>query len=356
MDLFRNRLSIGFDWYRRYTTDMYTVGVSLPSVYGTDAPKGNNASLKTNGWELSVGWRDSFELGGKAFSYNVKAMVWDARTWVTEYINPTGALGDYYEGKELGEIWGYRVEGLFRDQEDIDSHAEQSFLQTLDKVTRPGQVKFADLNQDGKIDRGAYTTADPGDLTVIGNETPRYCYGINLGFNWNGIGISTFWQGVGKKDWYPRYDSGFFWGQYNRPFGYMLKQHTGDKVYREELDNWDTAYWPRYTTYQTHQSSVNRPLTINNDRYMQDVSYIRLKNITVDYTFPDRICKKLHIKGLKVWVSGENLWTYSPMFEHCDNYDPEVINAGDSDFRTSEGDGYSYPMLRTVTLGVNLSF
>ena len=271
MDLFRNRLSIGFDWYRRYTTDMYTVGVSLPSVYGT-------------------------------------------------------------------------------------SHAEQSFLQTLDKVTRPGQVKFADLNQDGKIDRGAYTTADPGDLTVIGNETPRYCYGINLGFNWNGIGISTFWQGVGKKDWYPRYDSGFFWGQYNRPFGYMLKQHTGDKVYREELDNWDTAYWPRYTTYQTHQSSVNRPLTINNDRYMQDVSYIRLKNITVDYTFPDRICKKLHIKGLKVWVSGENLWTYSPMFEHCDNYDPEVINAGDSDFRTSEGDGYSYPMLRTVTLGVNLSF
>lgn len=229
-------------------------------------------------------------------------------------------------------------------------------MQTLDKVTRPGQVKFADLNQDGKIDRGAYTTADPGDLTVIGNETPRYCYGINLGFNWNGIGISTFWQGVGKKDWYPRYDSGFFWGQYNRPFGYMLKQHTGDKVYREELDNWDTAYWPRYTTYQTHQSSVNRPLTINNDRYMQDVSYIRLKNITVDYTFPDRICKKLHIKGLKVWVSGENLWTYSPMFEHCDNYDPEVINAGDSDFRTSEGDGYSYPMLRTVTLGVNLSF
>ena len=356
MDLFRNRLSIGFDWYRRYTTDMYTVGVSLPSVYGTDAPKGNNASLKTNGWELSVGWRDSFELGGKAFSYNVKAMVWDARTWVTEYINPTGALGDYYEGKELGEIWGYRVEGLFRDQEDIDSHAEQSFLQTLDKVTRPGQVKFADLNQDGKIDRGAYTTADPGDLTVIGNETPRYCYGINLGFNWNGIGISTFWQGVGKKDWYPRYDSGFFWGQYNRPFGYMLKQHTGDKVYREELDNWDTAYWPRYTTYQTHQSSVNRPLTIYNDRYMQVVSYIRLKNITVDYTFPDRICKKLHIKGLKVWVSGENLWTYSPMFEHCDNYDPEVINAGDSDFRTSEGDGYSYPMLRTVTLGVNLSF
>ena len=115
---------------------MYTVGVSLPAVYGTAAPKGNNASLKTNGWELSVGWRDSFRLAGKEFRYGVKAMVWDSRTWVTKYINPTGNLDDYYEGMELGEIWGYRVEGLFRDQDDIDSHATQSFLQSSDKVTR----------------------------------------------------------------------------------------------------------------------------------------------------------------------------------------------------------------------------
>ena len=219
-----------------------------------------------------------------------------------------------------------------------------------------GQVKFADLNEDGKIDRGSHTLDDPGDLTVIGNTTPRYRYGIDLGFSWNGIGVSTFWQGVGKCDWYPRYDSGYFWGQYNRPFGYMLKAHTGDRVYREELDNWDTAYWPRYTTYQTHESSINRPLTTPDDRYMQNVSYIRLKNITVDYTFPERICSKLHVKGLKIWLSGENLWTYSPMFEYCDNYDPEVINSGDSDFRTTVGDGYSYPMLRTVTLGLNLTF
>ena len=231
LDLFKNRLTMGFDWYRRYTTDMYTVGVSLPAVYGTAAPKGNNASLKTNGWELSVGWRDSFRLAGKEFRYGVKAMVWDSRTWVTKYINPTGNLDDYYEGMELGEIWGYRVEGLFRDQDDIDSHATQSFLQSSDKVTRPGQVKFADLNEDGKIDQGAKTLSDHGDLTVIGNTSARYHYGINVNLNWNGIGISTFWQGVAKKNWYPRYDSGYFWGQYNRPFGYMLKAHTGSNVY-----------------------------------------------------------------------------------------------------------------------------
>ena len=146
-------------------------------------------------------------------------------------------LDDYYEGMELGEIWGYRVEGLFRDQDDIDSHATQSFLQSSDKVTRPGQVKFADLNEDGRIDQGAKTLSDHGDLTVIGNTSSRYHYGVNVSFNWNGIGVSTFWQGVAKKNWYPRYDSGYFWGQYNRPFGYMLKAHTGSNVYREELDN-----------------------------------------------------------------------------------------------------------------------
>ncbi len=356
LDLFRNRLSVSFDVYRRYTDDMYTVGINLPAVYGTSAPKGNNASLKTDGWEISVGWRDAFRLGGKDFSYDVKAMLWDNRTIITEYINPTGDIGDYYTGYEIGDIWGYRVEGLFRDQEDIDSHATQSFLQSSDKVTRPGQVKFADLNQDGKIDKGAETLADHGDLDIVGNSSPRYQFGFNLGMNWNGIGVSFFFQGVGKKDWYPRYDSGYFWGQYNRPFGYMLQAHTGDNVYREELDNWDTAYWPRYSAYQTHESSNNRVLTIPNDRYMQNVAYIRLKNVTVDYTFSPELCHRMHIKGLKIYLSGENLWTWSPMFRYCDNYDPEVIQAGDADFRTSEGDGYSYPMLRTVTLGVNLKF
>ena len=151
-----------------------------------------------------------------------------------------------------------------------------------------GDLRFVDVDGDGIMTKGNRTLSNHGDLEIIGNQSPRYQYSINMSLNWNGIGISTFWQGVAKKNWYPRYDSGYFWGQYNRPFGYMLKQHTGDKVYREELDNWDTAYWPRYTTYQTHQSSVNRPLTINNDRYMQDVSYIRLKNITVCllYTSP----------------------------------------------------------------------
>lgn len=89
LDFLNNRLSFSGDYYRRYTTDMYTPSISLPSVYGTTSPKGNNAELRTTGWELSLTWRDSFKLGGKPFDYSIKAMVWDNRTVVTKYENAT---------------------------------------------------------------------------------------------------------------------------------------------------------------------------------------------------------------------------------------------------------------------------
>lgn len=355
MDILNSRLGLGFDWYRRNTTDMYTVGVSLPAVFGTSAPKGNNASLRTDGWELSLSWKDSFQLFNRPFSYNVKAMVWDAKSVVTKYINPNGNLSDYYVGQELGEIWGFRVEGLFRDQEDIDSHAVQTFLSSSDKVSRPGTLKFADLNQDGVIDFGDKTINDPGDRTIIGNTTPRYRYGFNLGFNYAGFGVSAFFQGVGKRDWYPRYDSGYFWGQYNRPFGYMLKEHTGNDVYRPELDNWDTAYWPRYTAYQAHEDKDSRTLRNANDRFLQNAAYLRLKTLTIEYVIPEKICKALQISDLKLWFTGENLHTWTPLHKHAPNYDPEVITSGDSDFR-NEGDGYSYPLQKVLTLGLNITF
>lgn len=357
LDMFNSRLSMGFDYYRRNTTDMYTVGVSLPAVFGTSAPKGNNASLRTDGWELSVQWRDAFKLAGREFSYSVKAMVWDASSKVTKYINPTGKLSDYYVGKHIGDILGYRTEGLFRDQEDIDNHAKQtSLLSNINKNPMPGDLKFKDLNNDNKIDKGAGTLDNPGDITCIGNSTPRYHYGFNVAANWNGIGISAFFQGVGKRDWYPRFDSGYFWGQYNRFYGYMLQEHTGNDVYRAELDNWNTAYWPRYATYQSHENKDTRTYATPNDHFLQNAAYLRLKNLTIDYTFSDKLCKKMHLKGLKVWLSGENLFTWTPLKEHAENFDPEVIESGDSDFRTDVGNGYSYPMQKVYTVGLNFTF
>ena len=374
LDFFDNRLSFTGDYYRRYTSNMYTQSVALPSVYGTTPPKGNNAKLRTDGWELSLSWRDQFTLGGKPFGYSVKAMVWDSQSTVLEYINDTGSLGtvsgyisnggtpsQYYVGMKLGEIWGYTVAGLFKDQADIDNAAVQTFNQGEDKITRPGQVKIADIDDSRDIGPGAFTVTDHGDLSIIGNQTPRYRFGINLAANWNGIGISIFLQGVGKRDWYPGSDSGYFWGKYGRPFFTFIpsiQDYRRDDVYSEEKNNWDTAYWPRLTTYQSNGGkNWDKVLEIPNTRYLQRASYIRIKNIQVDYTFNRQVCSKIGLQGLKIYLSGENLFTFTPMHKYAPNFDPEALSY-DTDFVGPETptSGDSYPILKSLTLGVNITF
>lgn len=351
VDMFKNRLTIGFDWYRRNTTDMYTVGPTLPEVLGTTQPKGNYADLKTKGWELTLSWRDNFKLAGSDFHYGVKFMLWDSQSWITKYNNATGKLSDYYEGYRIGDIWGYNIEGLFTSYDEIANHADQDYIKVSDsKIWQPGDLKFADLNGDGKIDKGAQTLSDHGDLVIVGNEEERYHYGFNLNVGWKGIGISAFFQGVGKRDWYPGQETGFFWGKYNRPYGYSLKMH--ENRWTEENPN-PNAYWPRLVGYSSENGG--RPMGTPNNRYMQDASYLRLKALTVDYSLPQAWVSKLGLTGLKIYFTGENLFTFSNV---CENFDPEVIKGGDVDLKDRKGEeqGYSYPMLKTYTVGLNVSF
>lgn len=223
-------------------------------------------------------------------------------------------------------------------------------------------MKFLDLDGNGKIENGGErpTLDNHGDLDIIGNTTPRYQYGINLGANWNGIGLSVFVQGVGKRDWYPMVESGFFWGMYNRPYGYLPKVHTTDAVIMDySTENWRVtnpgAYYTRRVTYAANRNVG--PLTYENDYYLQDASYWRIKNITIDYTFPQELTRKIRIEKLKIYVSGDNIFTHSPLFKHTDMFDPETIGFGDSDYNDTTGglsgvgQGYSYPMLKTWTIG-----
>ena len=365
LDMLQNRVNVVFDWYQRNTTDMYTVGPSLPEVLGSAAPKGNNADLETKGWELSIGWKDMFKLGGRDFSYSVKGLLWDSQSWITKYYNTTGLLTSFYEGQRLGDIWGFRVAGLFKDREDIDNWANQSFFKIVNATTGdnnnhilPGDLKFKDLNNDGRINYGDRTLDNHGDWEIIGNQTARYNYGINLAANWGGFGLSMFWQGIGKRDWYPGAESALFWGQYGRSYESALKIHTGNNVYSDENPNLD-AYWPLYRGYQAVSSLGT--MTLANDRYLQNSSYLRLKNVTIDYSFPKAITNKLHLSNLKVYLSGENLLTFTPLRKVTKNFDPENINSGDSDWQSGygsnmAGDGYGYPILKSWTFGVNVVF
>lgn len=366
LDLFRSRLSASADYYVRNTTDLLVNGPELPQILGDSTPKGNYGALQTKGWELTLGWRDSFKAGGKDFSYNIKASVWDSRTWVTDYYNANGNILTYYEGKEIGEIWGFRTDGYFLSNEEANNWAMDNYHKNGSNFRAyAGDLKFIDRNGDGKIGVGDLTLDDYGDLDRIGNFSPRYQFGINLGANWNGIGLSIFLQGVGKRDWYPSCESGFFWGMYNRPYGYLPEVHVTDRVNVDySTENWVVtnpgAYYTRPVAYAANRN--DGPLTWENDYYLQNAAYMRLKNLTIDYTFPKKMTRKIHIENLKIYLSGENLLTWSPIYKHTKLFDPEMLGYGDSDFGdgvgglSGIGQGYSYPMLRTFTLGLNITF
>ncbi len=369
MDFLKNRLSFSGDYYWRYTNDLLINGPDLPQVLGASTPKGNYGSLKTKGWELSLAWRDRFQWKDKPFYYSVKLSVWDSRTWVKEFYNANGNILNYYAGKELGEIWGFRTDGYFLSNDEAAAWVQDTYHKNGSNFAAyAGDLKFLDVNGDGEIGVGKGTLDDHGDLERIGNESPRFQYGINLSANWNGIGVSLFFQGVGKRDWYPSCESGFFWGMYNRPYGYLPKVHTTDAVNVDySTTNWvvtnaaDKPYFTRQVGYSANRNVG--PLTWENDYYLQNAAYCRLKNITVDYTFPKQLIRKVHLENLKVYVSGENLFTFSPIYKHTKMFDPEVIGFGDTDFTSSDssgldgaGQGYSYPMLKTVTVGVNITF
>lgn len=352
-----NRLQFTGDYYIRKTTDMYTVGKTLPDVFGADSPKGNYADMTTKGWEITLTWRDRFTLAEKPFNYEVRATLSDYISTIDRYNNQTGNLNDYYEGKRVGEIWGYVTEGLFKDQADIDGHADQTLIQSSSKrITYPGDVKIKDLNGDGVIDYGNNTLEDHGDKKVIGNALPRYSYSVNLSGDWNNFFLSAFFQGVGKQDWYPSSEC-IFWGQYNRPYNNMPTWHEGN--YWTE-DN-QGAYLPRYAGY--NESLKSTPQT----RYLQNVAYIRLKNLQVGYTLPQQIVSKARMQNVRVYISAEDLWCWSPLYKHTRDLDVTNIYGSDADLTDADasaglnnkhgsGDGNSYPQMKSVSLGLSVTF
>ena len=155
---------------------MLTAGQSLPAVLGTSVPVENAANMKTTGWEISVGWNDQLANG---FRYWFKGVLSDYLSEITKFSNDQGTLSNHYVGEKLGEIWGYRSDGLF--QTDAEAAAANQSALYAGKWAA-GDVRYIDLNNDGKIDWGKNTLSDPGDKTIIGNNTPRFSYGLTGGF------------------------------------------------------------------------------------------------------------------------------------------------------------------------------
>jgi TonB-linked SusC/RagA family outer membrane protein len=351
LELLKRRLKLTYDWYQRNTKGMITAGQPLPATFGASVPKGNNADLVTKGWEISVEWSDHSS-SRKPFSYSLRFTLADNVAQITKFYNPNHLLSTYYAGQRLGDIWGFQTEGFFASQEEISKHADQSYF-TVSNANKllPGDIKFADLNGDGKVNRGKNTLEDPGDQKIIGNSSIRFPYGFTGNMDWNNFSLSFFFQGVGKRDWFPSTEAAYFWGQYNRPYSFLPAFNLNR--WSEDNPSQD-AYFPRYRGYVA--LSGNRELAVAQTRYLQNASYVRLKNLTIGYTLPRSVIQKLRLSSMRVYLTGQNLWTYSPMFKITKNFDPEVIEGSDPEINSGGGDGFSYPMQKTYTLGVNINF
>lgn len=341
LGLFKNRLNVVFDWYQRDTKGMLAPGAELPAVLGASAPLQNTADLRSKGWELTVDWNDKI---GEV-SYNIGFNLYDSKTTITKYNNTTGLFGKdkdgnqtYRVGMQLGEIWGYVTDRLYTEADFDDSGA---LLPGIPKVEgynpNPGDILYKDFDDNNLINGGTSTVSDPGDRKIIGNNTPRYQYGIHGNVSWKGISFSFLLQGVGKRDlwimndlFYPHYDA---WTTlYDSQLDYWTPEHTN-------------SYFPRIYEKAAGNTGAN---TLTQTRFLQNGAYLSIRNVTLGYTFPSKWINKLGISRLSVFFSGENLYT----FDHLPKgLDPERFVTDDLGKR-----GFTYPYMRKYSFGINLTF
>lgn len=337
-----NRLTGSFDYFWRKTKNMVGPGIELPAILGATVPSTNNTDLTTFGWELSIGWRDKVgELG-----YGVKLNISDNQTRIDKYPNPTNSLSKYMAGELTGDIYGYTTIGIAKTQEEMDAHIAslpKGGQTAIGSKWEAGDIMYADINGDGKIDNGSNTLDDMGDLKKIGNNTPRFRTGITLDAQWKGFDFSMFWQGVLKRDFDPGENSMVFWGTTGSGQWWSTS-------FKDHMD-----YFRAEDTASPLGANVNayypRPLFNNKNHktqtaYLQNAAYMRLKNLQLGYTLPKSLINKIGLQNVRVYVSGENLLTITGL---SDTMDPETAGIG------KQG-GTVYPLSRVYSFGLSVNF
>ncbi|MDB5232782.1 MAG: TonB-dependent receptor plug [Chitinophagaceae bacterium] len=337
----KNHLGVTFDWYERNTEGMIQ-STSVPSTFGTGGPKINAGNFRNRGFEITLDGNYSVN---KNLQLYATASLSDGKTVFTKWSNPNQSISTAfnYEGKTYGEIWGFVTDGYFADANDVTKSASQKTLQSGNFVFGPGDIKYKDLNGDGKIDGGKMTLADHGDLQVIGNTQPRYQYNARVGGNWKNFDFDVFIQGVGKRSMWAI-------GQNILP----LWQST-DILFENQLDYWtpsntNAKYPALYPGSQTGtvaglQSGGNN--FYPQSKYILNLAYCRLKNVTIGYSLPDKFLGRYNIQKVRIYVSGENLGEISKVGVPMD---PEITEGF-----SGTSIGRTFPFMRSYSFGVQLS-
>ncbi|MGN8059541.1 SusC/RagA family TonB-linked outer membrane protein [Pedobacter sp. 22163] len=356
--LLSDKLSFTFDYYIRDTKGMLTAGQELPGVLGTAVPRQNAADLRTKGWELSVTYRDRFDLGSKPFSFDAKVFLADSKAKITRFKNDQNLFSNYREGQVLGEIWGLQNDGVFRSKAEIAALDESALIPWGALSIVEGWPKYVDLDGNKKIEKGL-SSNDPKDLKIIGNSSDRYTIGANLNMDWGGFDLSVFLQGVLKRDFYPHHY--LFWGPYQQPYAnvypWNLDFYRGAADSPEQRAKHSASYIAagladantdsQYPVLQSWLADANygSGLDIPQTKYLLNGAYLRIKNVSLGYTLPGKWTKKFHVNRLRVFVTGENLYEFSSIKKFID---PEAVNQGPS--------AWAYPYQRRYAFGLNLDF
>lgn len=327
MGFLNNTITLTADYFWKKNDNMLA-NVTLPHIVGITVPRSNVGTLKAWGWEIEVGYHNRFG----DVDVNASVNVSDSDNKVVSYTGQNtiseGSV-DILEGYPLNTIWGYKTDGLWQSREEYLAYKEAhpGYESFNDAKVSGGDTKYlAQGDADHVIGQGGGTPEDPGDLVYLGSSNARYFYTINLGAQWKGFDFNVMFQGVGKRK------------VYVEPDQLAPLKNTYDMPWTIHTDYW---------TEDNPNASLPRLYSGNNfnykasDRWVQDGSYLRLKNITLGYTIP--ISKK-YIERLRVYISGDDVWEHTNMLKV---FDPEVGNKPSANY---------YPFFRTWTFGVNLTF
>lgn len=322
IEVLKRRLRIHYDYFIK-TNDNVFVGQTLPALLGVTPNSANLAAVQVKGWGVTVNWSDRFNNG----SYFVSANLSDDKNKVLRFAGGTVGINQGINanipGMSTRAIYGYQADGYFDDQHEVDGNPRRT------NNTGIGDIKFLDINGDGKINEGTNSKENHGDLVYLGNTNSRYVFGFNAGVNWKGFDLSVLFNGVGKRSIY-------------------LEPYATIAFY----DGWRLP-WAIHEDYWTPENTdakfpkirfSDRVNTVVSSHWVQDASYIRLKNLQIGYTLKKDVHKQNYLGDVRFYFSGQDLWEKTGMwFNYYDPENPERVSFG-------------YPLWRSYSIGLNVNF
>ncbi len=329
---FQSRLSGTVEGFYKRNNNML-VSIDFPSVLGDTPPTANTGKFAAWGYEGQVTWRDKF---AKDFYYHVSGTLTFARDRLIDYGGAATITNGYVsnrEGYPLSSLFGLRYGGKIENEEMLQAYMDKYYDNNgigMPSNLRVGDNMFCDVNGDGKLDEN--------DYVYLGSDTPEISYSFSAGLEWKGLEVSVTFQGAGNRT---------FWIGINNwtvPMRSLYTNTTNQSIGNVwSVDNPKGRY-PAYTT----DSNINNYNYQASSWSASDGSYIRLKDVTIAYTFPSKLFEnKNGISGCRVYLTGQDLWEFSHIE---DGWDPEAKVS------TSSTATNRYPFLRSFTFGVSLSF